>query len=237
MNRHERSRLTRLVKIPESDIAEIKARLRAALRDVTPHTVVDEYHKGGKAARRARREEILATKVTALPAARYGIIVADPEWKFGTYSERGMTVLRTTTTRPTIFDEPSVVFMAGSRMELRAACDYARPLSSGRIRALTRGRHKVTTKPPALAERGLFVWQVCFVVLGSASTRATDFRLASARSRRFLGPAARASTARRACVIQAFAFWCAFRASRVGVEPGLRVHQPVPNQPAFRARP
>jgi len=44
-----------------------------------------------KAERRAQRELDLATKQTALPEKRYGVIVADPEWRYEPYSrETGM---------------------------------------------------------------------------------------------------------------------------------------------------
>jgi transposase len=39
-----------------------------------------------KAERRAQRELELAGKQTALPNKRYGVIVADPEWRFEPYS-------------------------------------------------------------------------------------------------------------------------------------------------------
>jgi N6-adenosine-specific RNA methylase IME4/DNA-binding CsgD family transcriptional regulator len=44
-----------------------------------------------KAERRAERERELAAKQAALPSQRYGVIVADPEWRFEPYSrETGM---------------------------------------------------------------------------------------------------------------------------------------------------
>lgn len=44
-----------------------------------------------KKERRAQRETILAEKIKALPDRRYGVIVADPEWRFEPYSrETGM---------------------------------------------------------------------------------------------------------------------------------------------------
>jgi N6-adenosine-specific RNA methylase IME4 len=44
-----------------------------------------------KAERRAQRELDLASAQTALPSQRYGVIVADPEWRFEPYSrETGM---------------------------------------------------------------------------------------------------------------------------------------------------
>jgi N6-adenosine-specific RNA methylase IME4 len=39
---------------------------------------------------RVRKEQALAVKQQALPDKRYGVIVADPEWAFKTYSENGM---------------------------------------------------------------------------------------------------------------------------------------------------
>lgn len=44
-----------------------------------------------KKERREEREEVLADKIAALPTKRYGVILADPEWRFETYSrETGM---------------------------------------------------------------------------------------------------------------------------------------------------
>lgn len=43
-----------------------------------------------KKAKRAEREEQLAEKVRALPQKRYGVIYADPEWRFETRSEAGL---------------------------------------------------------------------------------------------------------------------------------------------------
>lgn len=47
-----------------------------------------ERHAQKKAERR-QREAALASKIIALPDRRYGVIYADPEWKFKTYSEEG----------------------------------------------------------------------------------------------------------------------------------------------------
>jgi N6-adenosine-specific RNA methylase IME4 len=41
-----------------------------------------------KQARRAAHEQSIAGKILALPNKRYGVIVADPEWKFDPYSEQ-----------------------------------------------------------------------------------------------------------------------------------------------------
>jgi len=42
-----------------------------------------------KNATRTKRESDLAGKIIALPQKRYGVILADPEWRFDTYSEAG----------------------------------------------------------------------------------------------------------------------------------------------------
>ncbi len=42
-----------------------------------------------KRRRRAERERALAGRILVLPDKRYGVILADPEWKFETYSENG----------------------------------------------------------------------------------------------------------------------------------------------------
>jgi N6-adenosine-specific RNA methylase IME4 len=43
-----------------------------------------------KRANRERREGDLAAKQLALPDKKYGVILADPEWRFEVYSEKGM---------------------------------------------------------------------------------------------------------------------------------------------------
>jgi hypothetical protein len=46
-----------------------------------------------KAERRAAREKELAGRLLALPNKRYGVILADPEWKFKTWSAAGMVTI------------------------------------------------------------------------------------------------------------------------------------------------
>ena len=53
------------------------------LADPKPETAV-------KKVARAKKEKALAEKQTALPAKKYGVIYADPEWSFKTFSENGM---------------------------------------------------------------------------------------------------------------------------------------------------
>ena len=60
-------------------------------RDTNPNGSETNQKGSTKADRRAQRELDLANKQTALPSQRYGVIVADPEWRFEPYSrETGM---------------------------------------------------------------------------------------------------------------------------------------------------
>lgn len=69
----------------------IAKKLREQGKDATPTAVVRELTQGDKKQRRADRELALATKITALPDRRYGVILADPEWQFEPWSrETGM---------------------------------------------------------------------------------------------------------------------------------------------------
>ncbi len=64
---------------------------RSVGRDVRQGASKGEANRLTKAERRAAREVELAAKQTALPTKRYGVIVADPEWRFEPYSrESGM---------------------------------------------------------------------------------------------------------------------------------------------------
>jgi transposase len=59
--------------------------------DLRKNSAQDAEKPRTKAERRAERELELASKQTALPDKRYGVIVADPEWRFEPYSrETGM---------------------------------------------------------------------------------------------------------------------------------------------------
>jgi len=55
-------------------------------RDLTRNGPEDGPKRATKAERRAEREADLASKQLALPGKRYGVIVADPEWRFEPYS-------------------------------------------------------------------------------------------------------------------------------------------------------
>jgi N6-adenosine-specific RNA methylase IME4 len=76
---------SRLTKIAEAGIAEVKRaakQLRAEGKDATPRAVATLLVQGDKKERRADREKGLAVKQRALPEKRYGVIVADPNWRW-----------------------------------------------------------------------------------------------------------------------------------------------------------
>ena len=52
-------------------------------RDAVGSVIKTALRTDDKAERRAAREAELASKITALPDKRYGVIVADPEWHSG----------------------------------------------------------------------------------------------------------------------------------------------------------
>lgn len=65
--------------------APTKAEILQAAREIR------DERQGDKKERRAERERELGSKQTALPNKRYGVIYADPEWRFEVYSrETGM---------------------------------------------------------------------------------------------------------------------------------------------------
>jgi len=65
--------------------APTKSEILAAAREIRAE------QQGDKAERRAAKESDLANRIVALPDRRYGVILADPEWRFEPYSrETGM---------------------------------------------------------------------------------------------------------------------------------------------------
>jgi N6-adenosine-specific RNA methylase IME4/ParB-like chromosome segregation protein Spo0J len=74
--------LDALAKLPEAEQHDLAARAKAGEK-VSASTKV-------KQVKRIEREQMLATKQRALPQKKYGVIGADPEWKFKPRSEAGM---------------------------------------------------------------------------------------------------------------------------------------------------
>ncbi len=80
---------------PEKFEAEVGKAVRIAVAATEGHVAVvaearAERHRI-KTKARAEKEKALAKKIAALPQKRYGVILADPEWKFEFWSEKGKT--------------------------------------------------------------------------------------------------------------------------------------------------
>jgi N6-adenosine-specific RNA methylase IME4 len=75
---------------PEQREAEIEKKKRLAVATVEGDKAVINEAKAEKQQekkqRREQREQALAAKITALPQKRYGVILADPEWRFEPWS-------------------------------------------------------------------------------------------------------------------------------------------------------
>lgn len=82
-----RSRLQKLADVPVAKLKIVSKELRAAGKDATVNAVVREITQGDKKERRNTRERELGAKIKALPDRRYGVILADPPWKFEVYSK------------------------------------------------------------------------------------------------------------------------------------------------------
>lgn len=58
------------------------------IREVIKEARAERHRKRKK--QRAKREKIVAENIAALPQKRYGVILADPEWRFEAWSEKGL---------------------------------------------------------------------------------------------------------------------------------------------------
>lgn len=79
-------RARKLAAIPREQFDTILNGWRKRMEKETDRVTIDLLRAGDKAQRRARREAELAQKIAALPAKKYGVIVADPEWRFEPWS-------------------------------------------------------------------------------------------------------------------------------------------------------
>lgn len=80
-----------LARLPEPSYQVIEAKVLAAVRANEGHGTRKVMTAQEKKEKRAQKEKLLGEYQRALPNKKYGVIVADPEWKFETYStETGM---------------------------------------------------------------------------------------------------------------------------------------------------
>jgi len=91
IKRDDRSRLVKLADKGAAAAKSAAKQLRAEGKDATPRAVATLLTQGDKKQRRTVRERELAGKIRALPSRKYGVILADPEWRFEPWSrETGM---------------------------------------------------------------------------------------------------------------------------------------------------
>jgi N6-adenosine-specific RNA methylase IME4 len=82
------TRLKQLAALGEDEVKRVIATLHDAGKDATVSAVVKAVAEATKTERRDERERTLAGKILALPDRRYGVIVADPEWRWEPWSRR-----------------------------------------------------------------------------------------------------------------------------------------------------
>jgi N6-adenosine-specific RNA methylase IME4 len=74
----------------EREVVKVRRLAAAAAEGDREIVLAAKAERHAKArARRTERETAVAGKILALPQKRYGVIYADPEWQFETYSEKG----------------------------------------------------------------------------------------------------------------------------------------------------
>lgn len=80
-----------LAAVPEDEFENRLEEWRERVTEEGNRVTTDLLKSGDKAQRRAEREAELAQRIVALPNKQYGVILADPEWRFEVYSrETGM---------------------------------------------------------------------------------------------------------------------------------------------------
>jgi N6-adenosine-specific RNA methylase IME4 len=85
-------RLKQLAALDANHVKRVVAELQDAGKEATVTGVLKAIDDGSKHERRAQREKNLAGKIMKLPDKKYGVIVADPEWRFEPWSrETGMS--------------------------------------------------------------------------------------------------------------------------------------------------
>jgi N6-adenosine-specific RNA methylase IME4 len=81
----------RIGAIPEAEYEHLLGRLSATVKARGSRVALIEMNAEEKKKKRAQKEALLGEYQTALPDKKYGVIVADPEWRFEPYSrETGM---------------------------------------------------------------------------------------------------------------------------------------------------
>jgi len=81
-----RSRLKKLADKGVEAVKEAAEKLRSDGKDATPRAVATLLTQGDKKEKRDSRERELGEKLLAMPGKKFGVIYADPPWRFEPYS-------------------------------------------------------------------------------------------------------------------------------------------------------
>jgi N6-adenosine-specific RNA methylase IME4 len=100
IGRMQASRWQRLARLKQDELDAWERRLDRLIRvavascigEKTAYSELRAEANTERIKQRAEKEAELAGKILALPDKKYGVILADPEWKFETWSAKGMTM-------------------------------------------------------------------------------------------------------------------------------------------------
>jgi N6-adenosine-specific RNA methylase IME4 len=84
-----RSRLGQLARFSKPELRSRAAEMWRDGREATVSSILHEHSQLTRSERRKERERALAEKILALPDKTYGVIYADPPWKFEPYADSG----------------------------------------------------------------------------------------------------------------------------------------------------
>ena len=79
-------RAQRIGHLPSQEFEEISARVRETIRERGSRIAFAAMNTADKQQRRENRERVLGECQSALPNKKYGVILADPEWRFEPWS-------------------------------------------------------------------------------------------------------------------------------------------------------
>lgn len=84
------SQAQKMAAVPEEKFEEMIDEWRGVVQKENERVTTNLLREGDKAQRRAEKEQALAGKIAALPDQKFGVILADPPWKFEVRSDRGL---------------------------------------------------------------------------------------------------------------------------------------------------
>ena len=79
-----------MASIPEPEFEEILSEWRERVAEENHRVTINLFRAAKKAKSRSEREAELAQKIVNLPDAKFGVILADPPWRFEVRSDKGL---------------------------------------------------------------------------------------------------------------------------------------------------